>query len=331
MIAGRVAPWEASALTAAYDGKMLGPPALAEAVGAAQERLELRARSLAPLLGERLTAWMRRLAPQGRAERYFLHPEAFPSLLLPWLMEASLSASAPGAEARDLVYSTIAGYYFIRLVDNVMDGEATGEVALLPAAAFLHAEFERPYHAVFAVDNRFWIAFDETWARTAEAAIEDSVASAIDRDSFEAMAARKVLAVRIPMIAVARRLTGTDVPPEWERVLSCLSLFHQMRNDLFDWQRDDDRGATTYFLCEARRRRAAHEQTVGWLAREGFDWGLGVLDGWLGEAQAVAGRIGSAELQAYLARRRRDLAAAAEEMRPGLAAVAALAAAARTA
>src|SRR5437763_1111151 len=138
------------------DSSILGPFRLVDATKAAQGRLEQRARSLAPQLAERMTIWMRGLAPDGRAERYFLHPEAFPSLLLPWIFQSSLSREMSDAFGCNLVYSTIAGYYSIRLIDNVMDREATDEAALLPLTALLHEEFARPYHDVFSTDDVFW-------------------------------------------------------------------------------------------------------------------------------------------------------------------------------
>lgn len=312
-------------MSPSFHGPLVGPPGLVAATAMAQERLEQQALSLAPRLGARLTAWMRRLAPEGRAEAYFLHPEAFPSLLLAWLFEEAIAGKPAGQEARELVYSSMSGYYAIRLIDNVMDGDAVDEIGLLPATAFLHLQFERHYHKYFDVGHVFWRQFDADWTGAAEAAIEDAALTEIDRNQFEAVSARKVLAGRIPMASVAQRLLGGPVPADWEQIFSLLSRFHQMRNDLFDWQRDDVRGASTYFLNQARQRLQPQELVSGWLAREGFDWGSGLLIEWLEEALEIADRMHAPDLTAYLARRRRDLAAAIETVKPGLAILAALA------
>ena len=310
----------------ADDAFILGPVGLVEATRAAQVRLERRVRSLAPQLAARLTPWMQGLAPGGKAEAYFLHPEAFPSLLLPWIFETSVTKNNPDQFGFDLVYSTIAGYYSIRLIDNVMDREATDEAILLPASAFLHEEFARHYHDVFPTGDVFWDFFDSHWALSAEAAIEDGGMTEIDRTAFETISARKVLAARIPMSAIARRTLGGPTPTDWDELIRLLSLFHQMRNDLLDWRRDEERGASTYFLSQARNFAGLGEPVALWLAREGFDWGVDLLRQWLDEARDIAGRLGVPDIEAYLARRSRDLTKAVASIRPGLAMIAAVAA-----
>ena len=40
-------------------------------------------------------------------------------------------------------------------------------------------------------------------------------------------------------------------------------------------------------LSEAKRRKLADELEVVWLAREGWDWAVAKLDGWMQELQRV--------------------------------------------
>ncbi len=304
-----------------------GPDDLQAATREAHHRLERRAALLAPKLHDYLTTWIRRLTRGASPECYFLHPNAFPSLLLPWVMETTLTGQTNSAHAADLVYSTMAGYYAIRLIDDVMDGEANADAAFLPLTAFLHSEFERPYHALFPFGDPFWDEFDRDWARTVEATIEDSLSLPFDMERFARVAARKVLAGRIPMWAVARTVTLAGIPENWEIVFNSLSLFHQMRNDLFDWQRDAESDASTFFLSHARRHLEPGEPIAIWFVREGFEWAVDLLNHWLDEARLAAAAIGSDELDIYLTRRNRDLAHTIDTMRPGLAAFATLASA----
>src|SRR2546427_7101129 len=43
-----------------------------------------------PVLAGHAEEWMRALAGDAPPERYFLHPRAFPAVLLPWLAKASI-------------------------------------------------------------------------------------------------------------------------------------------------------------------------------------------------------------------------------------------------
>jgi hypothetical protein len=76
-----------------------------------------------------------------------------------------------------------------------------------------------------------------------------------------------------------------------------------MYNDLFGWLKDERHANLTYFLSEANRRRDNHETIASWVAREGFDWGIDKLNGWMAELNTLARQLNSPALQAYLATR----------------------------
>src|SRR6266516_3333222 len=117
------------------------PSALRGITKAAGSRLRARLQREAPSLGAHAAAWMRSLAGDGPPERYFLHPRAFPAVLLPWLVEARIRRIPSRAFQRDVVYSTVSGYYFVRMIDDLMDGETVAP-ELIPLLIVLHAEFE---------------------------------------------------------------------------------------------------------------------------------------------------------------------------------------------
>ena len=60
--------------------------------------------------------------PALLAADYFLHPVAFPLMLLPWWLERQLREQYSTSFQEDLIISNASLYYYIRLVDNVMDG-----------------------------------------------------------------------------------------------------------------------------------------------------------------------------------------------------------------
>ena len=59
---------------------------------------------------------------------------------------------------------------------------------------------------------------------------------------------------------------------------------HQMLNDLMGWQKDLQHGQATYVLSEAHRLSGEGEGPSGWMVREGFDWGLSLIEEWVDDA-----------------------------------------------
>src|ERR687886_2061201 len=101
------------------------PEQLKALIRSAFERLEAELHQAMPRMASHVLAWMQRLAGSRPLEAYFLHPDAFPMLLLPWWVEETLPGDPDIDFQADLIFSTINIYYAIRLIDNVMDGDAT--------------------------------------------------------------------------------------------------------------------------------------------------------------------------------------------------------------
>lgn len=299
--------------------------ALDQVLGRAHAALVERLRHLAPHLTDALLPWMRaRAGQEDAAEAYFTHPAAFPLIALPWWLEESLGAGVDLDLQIDLMTSSMAGYYVIRLIDDVMDRSESAAVHLLPAAAVLHAEFQARYAARFAADDPFWTTFFAAWAETHQAAVIDARLDDIDRDTFRRVCGRKVAAAFIPLVAAARH-HGLAAPPEpWPELFAELCGWHQLRNDLFDWQRDQAAGVRTWFLCEGDRRRDPDESVTSWVAREGFELGLEWLVSGLEELRRLAADTGSPGAIAYFRARAADLERLAAELRPALPALRAL-------
>jgi hypothetical protein len=295
-------------------------------------RLRAEMDEAAPFMAPKVAAWMAD-AGQARVEsaERFKHPDSYPMLLLPWWLESGLRPAPDLAFQADLVYSTLNGYLFIRMIDNVMDGHATVEPGLLPALGFFHTEFQAPYQRYFPHGHRFWAFFRQVWFASADVTVRDAALAEIDRETFVEVAARKTCAVQIPLAAVGYHLARPDLIGPWSRFAELFGCWHQMLNDLFDWRRDMAHGTQTYFLCEAGRRQAPGESVAGWVVREGFDWGLEILHAWMAELEVLAGSLGRPALAAYLDSRNTMLRERTRQIGAGLQNMRALAAALRQA
>ena len=75
--------------------------------------------------------------------------------------------------------------YFIRLLDNVMDGHATVERELLPASAFFHSEFEGVYRALFAPASPFWPDYHDAWYSSWDVVAHEATLDVIDKPRGE--------------------------------------------------------------------------------------------------------------------------------------------------
>jgi len=285
-------------MTFSYD------PALSSHIAAAVGRLESSLRRSSPFMAKKLADWIHSLTGSMQPEQYFIHPQAFPAILFPWWLEHSLGCKHDEAFMADLVYSTVSGYYFIRMIDNAMDDGERRDTSLLPLLGFLHSGFQSPYFRYFPYGHRFWDYFSHIWMTSAEASLHDSELTDIDRTLFEQVAAKKVIAGRIPMMACLMRNRIDEIPDGWSRLYDLLSYFSQMSNDLSDCYRDLQAGRTTYFLSEGDRRRIKSEgypeAVMYWILREGFEWALHELQSWMEEMKRIARSFHSPSLLEYL-------------------------------
>jgi hypothetical protein len=301
-------------------------PSLSQLISQAVSRLNTDLALAAPFMAGQLSGWFEQLSGSRPPEDYFKHPLAFPSLLLPWWAETAITRPPDLAFQANLIYSTINGYYYIRLIDNLMDGHATIELKLLPALNFFHTQFQLAYQRYFAAGHPFWPHFTRIWFRSGEAAMQDAALTELDETRFTQVAAQKICAANIPLVAVCYRYDRPDLMPAWSSLVDLLGYWHQLHNDLFDWYRDHSRQNQTYFLSEAERRRQPGEPVAGWVAREGFDWAIQKLLAWLERLRQQAAQLGSEPLVAYLDTRETLLIEQKEKASAGLQSLARLAA-----
>jgi hypothetical protein len=280
-------------------------PGPAGFVSAALARIDTEMRACAPRMAGPVSRWMSSLSETGRAEDYFTGGRDV-ILLLPCLLANSFRS--PDLEfQRDLVYSSVNAYYFIRLIDNAADQHGETELALLPAASFFHGRFQSAYFRYFPAAHPFWELFEATCALMAEAAIRDSSAREITREHFESVTARKTAGVRIPLAAVCHRYGRLDLLEPWQRFYDVLACLNQLINDLLDWQDDLEHGVQTLVLSEARRKKAEGQSVIGWLVTEGFWWAKQLAVSWIEELQQMRPALASSDLDAYWKNREREV------------------------
>lgn len=297
---------------------------LSNLIAGAVSRLEAELELAMPVMSPHIWAWLRQLAGSDQLQDYFQHPLAFPSLLLPWWLDDCLDGVIDETLQADLIYSTLNGYLYIRLIDNVMDGHSTDEPQLLPALGFFHTQFQCTYINYFAPEHPFWPYFQSTWYQSAESAMAEARTPRLDAAQFQQISAKKVCAAKIPLAAVCHFHDRPDMLEPWGRLVDLLGGWHQMHNDLFGWHKDVATGVTTYFLSEAEQRRAPAESVAGWVAREGFAWGMAALAEMMAAVTAHAGALACLELLAYLDTRQQLLDKQRQQAEKGLAALAKL-------
>jgi hypothetical protein len=290
-------------------------------IDAAVARIRSDLEDAAPFMAGLAARWMEHLA-DGAPEAYFKHPLGFPMLLFPWWLEKAIHDNPDLVFHGDLVHSTVSGYYYVRLVDNLMDGHATVELHLLPVLGFFHTLFQAAYQRYFDHAHPFWNDFKAIWFRSAEVTIQDALLEDIDRAQFEQIAAQKTCAARIPLTAVCHRYDRQDLIAPWSDLLDLFGCWHQMWNDVFGWIRDTRHSTTTHFLSEAERRKGPTETATEWILREGMDWGIDCLQPWMDRMQAMARDLGSEDLVAYLDGRQTMLLDQRQSLDAGLRSVA---------
>jgi hypothetical protein len=276
---------------------MLDRP-LSECIDRAIARLPEISRA-APASASALVEWVSRLSPTGRARDYFDGPRAV-LFLLPWWLEKRIRPTPDIAFQERLVESTINAYYFVRMIDTLMDEQGEEERRLLPLLGMFHANFGRAYARLFPPDEPFWDHFDTYWSSVAEAAICEKRLTRLSSADFIQVAARKTSGVKIPLAAVCCRYGRLDLLEPWCAFYDAFAAWQQMVDDIFDWMRDLQHGNPSFFLSEGERQKREGESIAGWVIRRGFEWGTDRAAASMTDVRARAEGLGSAELLRFL-------------------------------
>jgi hypothetical protein len=272
---------------------------LQKLVSDACARIQNELNCRAPFLGKQVRGWMAQLSATGIAPDYFLQPRMFPLLRLPFWAARSLTAELDSEFLADVIYSTVNGYYYIRLLDNLMDDHGTIELKILPATAFFHTEFQATYQKYFEAAHPFWEVFRSAWFSGSDAVTHEFNLDHIGKAEFERITVSKLAGTRIPLAAVGFRYATDQSMQRWENFALSLARWSQMEDDLFDWHHDLSHGKTSYFLTEANRLKGL-DTVDAWVIREGFQQGVETLQRELSALRDLARRLNSADVASYL-------------------------------
>lgn len=293
-------------------------PEIIQFIDAATKRLLTEIERHFPSIQETALQWVKMLSATGQPEEYYKALEAHPIILLPWWAEKKLNASPDLDFHADLAYSTISIYYFVRVIDNIMDQEQTVETQLLPILGFLHTQWHYTFQRYFEYGHPFWDTFRRTWFEAWEIAIRDIRFEQIDRETFLQTSSQKSHAATIPIAAVLYRYHQFQVLEAWRTFFRRFQCFHQMHNDLFGWIKDLQHRAVTYFLSEAARRKSPDESIPNWVTREGFMWGLEEVHAFFRQTREAAKALDNPDLERYLDTRETLIGERTERMRQNL-------------
>jgi hypothetical protein len=254
------------------------------------------------LLSEQALKWLGTRCDLSEPGTYFTRAQSLPILAFPWWLEQSIHCSVDAEFQSDLMYSSINGYYFTRMLDDIMDGHDI-ERAVMPALYPLHMRFMSPYLKYFSSRNAFWDHFERILMITVDAVAGESTLKDLTEDDFVQFSARKPAAAVIPMAAVCSYYGRLDLLHPWENMFMSLGKWHQMSDDLRDWSSDYKSGNCTWLLAEAGRRRGDGESVPAWMGREGFEWVKAVIEKLMEDTMQAASALNSPGLVLYLQRR----------------------------
>lgn len=268
------------------------------------ERLTGSLSAAAPTLSREFWSWILAESPQGDVESYFLHPDRFPFLTLPYWIMGREDGEGHRSFLADLTRSSVSGYCYLRLLDDLLDEAGSHAVPLLPASQFLQLEFLAPYWDRFPPGSDVRDFVGQTWIASAEWAFRDARLTDIEESDFLDVCSRKMSATRIPVFATCRFAGVNDRATEqWLDLVDALAAFEQFIDDFFDWHIDLQAGRTSYLLSEAARRTASRDAQVQWLLSDGMDWARSQLAVLSERVRAVALALESKDVQEHLAAR----------------------------
>jgi hypothetical protein len=250
---------------------------------------------------------------------HFLAIRNFPHFLLPYWLSPVADRVADAGFQTDLIYSSLNGYYAIRLCDNIADNDCPPELRkLAPCTLYFDSEAIAPFRKLFPATHEFWHLFDKLLAQQAEASAADSLLEDVDEETFTCLSSKKFTGTKIPLSAVRYRYQVSESAFErWVQFVDCLGNFAQFNNDFFDWRHDSIHGIITYVSSESRRR-APGDSVTTWFLREGFEWGVAELQLRFDNAKLHARALGNEAVLDWLIARGRALEGDIGKLRSGL-------------
>ncbi len=236
---------------------------------------------------------------KGDPEYRFLTPFATPAFHFPLWIERSISQTQDMDFQYELAYASTALYFYVRFLDDAMDGHAESG-ALLPLLTSLNAHFNRALQNVFPDGDPFWAYLYRLIDLSTEGMVADFTATNIALEDFLKLAAQKSYCVLIPMTAVLCKYKRYDEFERWSELWHAFGAWNQMRDDVQDWYMDSKNGLCTYLLSQSQRLKRKEESVEQWMIRDGYQWSIGVLDQFAKRARELATELNVPEMEEEL-------------------------------
>ena len=246
----------------------------------------------------------------------FFHPLAQPLVTFPrWV--ASASGGVDEAVLRDLVESTLMGYLYVRVQDDVMDEGLTvgGRGPLAVATSFLLADSFLERHVALVAAHvgspRFWALHEAVSARYAEAMLLERVvsdaASACTDDDFARVLDRSMPLV-LPGAAIFDRADRWDDVPALTAFVRHVVRAGQIVDDVVDAERDVAAGNHTWVARQLGSTDDPAEMRIA-LATGGLRRLVRVALDDLDAARVLAASLGMQDAVAWVDARAADVVA----------------------
>ena len=258
-------------------------------------------------LSGHILSWIGEWGRGTDVENIFKNKKSFPLLLLSYWAIKKYSPVIDEAFLVDMLLSSVCMYLYIRFIDNSMDGDVETDLKKLPILNFFHTEFEHALMKYFPAGHTFWNYFHNQWYYSAEVTIEDACLTDITQDIFHMYPAVKFCSAAIQPAAICFYYNKETCITAWTECIELLSGWHQMINDIFDWHKDLDNRALTFFLCEAKRRKKEGESVEAWIYREGIEWGISYANNLMEKLKNKCRKIHSDDFYNYLCVRQNNI------------------------
>ena len=182
-------------------------PFLDQLVSTAFRLFDANLEAALPRATPKIREFLRRVPT--RPEHIF-NARSFPIVVLPYWLSPSRERTVDAEFQTDMIYSSISGYYSIRLCDNIADNDSPPELRkLAPCTLYFDSEAIRPYRKHFPTTHEFWNLFDTFLAQQAEASAADSLLDDVDAETFASLSSKKFTGTKNSIIGRALSLSGT--------------------------------------------------------------------------------------------------------------------------
>jgi hypothetical protein len=236
---------------------------------------------------------------QGDPDYLLLTPFSTPLFLFPLWVERSLSQTRDMAFQYELAYALVALYFYLRILDDAMDGHVESG-SLLPLLTSLFAHCTHALQNLFPHGDQFWAYFHKLIDLSTEGMVADFTATDIGSEDFCQLAAQTFYCALIPMAAVLCRYNRCDQFERWSEFWHAFSAWNQMRDDVRDWYADKESNLCTYLLSQARRLKRQDESVEEWMIRDGYRWSIGVLNQFANRARELTAELNVPEMEEEL-------------------------------